>query len=76
MVCAAERAHWQAQRAWCFGAPGQRGAGRSLHGWAQNGNSRLDLRLGKGIKLDAVGRQFEPYPYRRRRLHAGGALVV
>ena len=30
------------------------------------------------IELDAVGRQFEPYPYCRimMRLHAGGALVV
>ena len=30
------------------------------------------------IELDAVGRQFEPYPYRRIRWHAGvvGALVV
>ena len=32
--------------------------------------------VGKDIELDAVGRQFEPYPYRRMRLHAGGALVV
>ena len=28
------------------------------------------------IELDAVGRQLEPYPYRRMRLHAGGTLVV
>ena len=25
--------------------------------------------VGKDIELDAVGRQFEPYPYRRLRLH-------
>ena len=31
-----------------------------------------------GKDIDAVGRQFEPYPYRRIHLHAqaGGALVV
>ena len=28
--------------------------------------------VGKDIELDSVGRQFEPYPYRRMRLHAGG----
>ena len=27
-------------------------------------------------ELDAVGRQFEPYPYRRMRLNAVGAPVV
>ena len=32
--------------------------------------------VGKDIELDAIGRHFEPYPYRRMRLHAGGALVV
>ena len=26
--------------------------------------------------MDAVGRQFEPYPYRRMRLQAGGAALV
>ena len=31
--------------------------------------------VGKDIELDAVGRQFEPYLYRRMRLHACGALV-
>ena len=32
--------------------------------------------VGKDIELDAVDRQFEPYSYRKMRLHAGGALVV
>ena len=32
--------------------------------------------VGIDKELDAAGRQFEPYPYRRMRLHAGGALVV
>ena len=32
--------------------------------------------VGNDIALDAVSRQFEPYPYRRMRLHVGGALVV
>ena len=32
--------------------------------------------VGNDIELDAVGSQFEPYPYRRMRLHAGGALVA
>ena len=32
--------------------------------------------VGKDIELDAVGRQFVPYPYLRMRLHAGGAFVV
>ena len=32
--------------------------------------------VGKVIELDAVGRQFVPYPYLRMRLHAGSALVV
>ena len=31
---------------------------------------------GKDTELDAVGRQFQPYPCRSMRLHAGGALVV
>ena len=31
---------------------------------------------GKDIEVDAVGRQFEPYPYHQMRLHTGGALVV
>ena len=31
---------------------------------------------GKDIELNAVGRQVEPYPYRRMRFHAGGGLVV
>ena len=32
--------------------------------------------VGNDIELDAIGRQFEPYLYRRMRSHAGGALVV
>ena len=32
--------------------------------------------VGKDIELDAVGSQFEPCPYGRMRLHAGGTLVV
>ena len=32
--------------------------------------------VGKDIELDAVGRQFEPYPYRRMHLHSGVSLVV
>ena len=32
--------------------------------------------VGKDIEPDAVDRQFEPYPYRRMRLYAGGAHVV
>ena len=30
--------------------------------------------VGKDLELDAVGGQFEPYPYHQMRLHAGGAL--
>ena len=41
---------------------------------------RMSWPTGKDTELDsesdAVGRKFEPYPYRRMRLHAGGALVV
>ena len=32
--------------------------------------------VGKDIKQDAVGGQFEPYHYCRMRMHSGGALVV
>ena len=32
--------------------------------------------IGKNSALDAVDRQFEPYPDRRMRLDTGGALVV
>ena len=32
--------------------------------------------VGKGIELDAVCRQFEPYPYHQMRLNAHGAFVV
>ena len=32
--------------------------------------------VGKDIELDGIGRQFESYPYRQMRLHAGGSFVV
>ena len=43
------------------------------------GSEGMSWPSGKDIELrelDAVGRQFEPYPYRQMRLHAGSALVV
>ena len=46
----------------------------------QSGMSRpschIQLVSVTGGELDAVGRQFEPCPYRRMRLHAVGAPVV
>ena len=48
----------------------------SLFSNIYEGSEGMSWLSGIDIELDAVGRQFEPYPYRQMRLHAGGALVV
>ena len=36
--------------------------------------SKYRVSCWQGLELNAVGRQFEPYSYRRMRLHAGAPL--
>ena len=52
-----------------------------LHTWGiqldfKAGALECLVQVGKDMELDAVGSKFEPCPYSRKRLHAGGAHVV